>query len=362
MKLTKEIAYKAIADFFSVEKPFVLFGTGTSCALDLSFGMPALEEHLRAELSTGLSDDQTLQWQRVIEVLDKKTHDFESAMDFITDDDLTNRIVDVTAKFVAYFDSRYAYRIILGELEWPAGRLINKLVETLPETDRQLHLATPNYDLLAEYSFVRNAIPYLTGFSGGFCRKFDWNEARKLVKVARKSLAKTKQSPRFVEQKHIRLHKPHGSLNTFEVHSRVVECDGWIVNKPDDVTRVMITPGTAKYQRLHQDRARLAEYDRAVSNHSSFLFLGFGFNDSQLVNNIFRSKLEQDQCPALVITRDFSTVIGGWLENCPNMWVVCKQEETDQTRIFNSQYDGWLLIDDKELWRFDRFAHEFLGG
>ena len=41
MELTKESAYQAIAEFFT-EKPFVLFGTGTSCALDLNFGMPAL--------------------------------------------------------------------------------------------------------------------------------------------------------------------------------------------------------------------------------------------------------------------------------------------------------------------------------
>ena len=362
MELTKGVAYKAIAEFFSAEKPFVLFGTGTSCALDLSFGMPALEGHLRTELSAGLNNYQALQWQLVIDTLDARTHDFESAMDFIKDDELTNRIVETTAKFVAYYDAKYAYQIISGSVEWPAGRLIKKLVETLPETDRQLHLATPNYDLLAEYSFVRDSIPYLTGFSGGFCRQFDWSEAKKTVRFTDKSLAKTKQPPRLVEKKHIRLHKPHGSLNTFDVESRMVECDGWIVNKPDGVTRAMITPGTAKYQRLHQDRSRLAEYDRAVSDHSSFLFLGFGFNDSQLVNNTFRHKLEQNQCSGLVITRDFSPQIGGWLNSCPNMWVVCKQETSDSTRVFNSKFDDWLLINDKELWRFDRFTQEFLGG
>jgi hypothetical protein len=361
LELTKEIAYKAIAEFFSVEKPFVLFGTGTSCALDLAFGMPALEKYLRAELSSGLSEYQALQWQRVVEALDAKTHDFESAMDFIKDEDLTNRIVETTANFVACYDSSYASQIISGDVDWPAGILIKKLVETLPETDRQLHLATPNYDLLAEYSFVRNSIPYLTGFSGGFCRRYDWNEAKKAVQSIRKSLGKTRQPPRVVEQKNIRLHKPHGSLNTFEVQSRLVECDAWIVNKPEQVTRAMITPGTAKYQRLHADRARLAEYDRAVANHTSFLFLGFGFNDSQLVNNAFRHKLEQDQCPGLVITRDLNSRIEGWLNRCPNLWVVCKQLNTNQTRIFNSKFANWFLIDDKELWRFDRFTQEFLG-
>ena len=48
--LTKEIAYKALQNFFD-QKPFVLFGTGTSCAVDTAFGMGALKEHLEKTIS-----------------------------------------------------------------------------------------------------------------------------------------------------------------------------------------------------------------------------------------------------------------------------------------------------------------------
>ena len=57
------------------------FGTGTSCALDLSFGMPALERHLRAELAHGMTEAQAQQWQQVVSALNVGSHDFESAMD-----------------------------------------------------------------------------------------------------------------------------------------------------------------------------------------------------------------------------------------------------------------------------------------
>ncbi len=362
MELTKEIAYKAIVDFFSAQKPFVLFGTGTSCALDLNFGMPALEQHLRNELSTGLNNDQAQQWQQVIGALAAKSHDFESAMDFIKDDALTNRIIEATANFVAHHDANYSYNIMSGTQAWPAGMLIKKIVETLPQTDKQLHIATPNYDLLAEYSFVNNQIPYITGFYGGFCRQYDWSQAKKITRSIHKNRSNTREPLRVVEHNHICLHKPHGSLNTFEVDNRLVECDGWILNKPTGISRSMITPGTAKYQRLHKDRAQLTEYDKAVASHTSFLFLGFGFNDSQLVNNAFRQKLEQDQCIALVITRDSNSRIEEWSAKCPNMWIVCKQHDNDQTRIFNSKFDDWLHINDKELWRFNNFTNEFLGG
>ena len=57
-KLTKEIAYKALQDFFT-NKPFVLFATGTSCAVDLAFGMAALEDYLKNEIpKCGLTKQQ----------------------------------------------------------------------------------------------------------------------------------------------------------------------------------------------------------------------------------------------------------------------------------------------------------------
>jgi len=361
MELTKEVAYQSIADFFT-EKPFVLFGTGTSCALDMIFGMAALEQHLRSELTHGMTPAQEQQWQQVVSALDTSTHDFESAMDFINDDALTNRIVELTASFVARHDNAYAHPIMSGLCSWPAGSLLKKLVDALPQADKQLHVATPNYDLLAEYAFIRHKIPYITGFHGGLLRRYDWSEARKSVQSIQKGLGRTRQAPRVIECEHVRLHKPHGSLNTFEWEAQLIECNSWILNKPEGVVRAMITPGTAKYRRLHKDRAQLAEYDKAVANHTSFLFLGFGFNDSQLVNNTFRQKLEQDHCRALVITRDSNPRIEEWLNKCPKMWLICKQTDSDKSRIYNSKFNNWLHIDDKELWRFDAFTNEFLGG
>jgi hypothetical protein len=361
MQLTTELAYREISEFFT-GKPFVLFGTGTSCALDLNFGMPALERHLRAELAHGINAAQAQQWLQVVSALDAGSHDFESAMDFVKDETLTNRIVELTASFVAHHDNDYSHSIMSGSCDWPAGSLVKKLVEALPQADKQLHVATPNYDLLAEYALVRHKIPCITGFHGGFLRRYDWSEAKKSVQSIQKGLGKTRPPLRIVECKHVRLHKPHGSLNTFEWEAQLIECNGWILNKPNGVVRAMISPGTAKYQRLHKDRAQLAEYDTAVGNHTSFLFLGFGFNDSQLVNNAFRQKLEQDHCRALVITRDSNPRIEEWLRKCPNMWLICKQTDSDKSRIYNSKFENWLHIDDKELWRFDAFTNEFLGG
>ncbi|MGI9277392.1 MAG: hypothetical protein ACR2PT_21410 [Endozoicomonas sp.] len=356
--LTWEIARPALENFFS-EKPFILFATGTSCALDKDFGMPALEKHLKAELSTGLSKSQQAQWQDVLSALKSAPNNFEAAMDCIKDDALTNKVVDLTGNFVSKLDKRYAPSILTGEKTWPAALTLKTLFDRYTRSgDTRLDCGTPNYDLLGEYSFCYEGIHYLTGFSGGFCRELDWKKATKEV-ISYKSSSR-KISP--VTKPHIRLHKPHGSLNTFDLNDRMVQCDAWIETPPKHVQRAMITPGTEKYQKLHRYRSDLlAEYDKAVERHNRFLFLGFGFNDTQLVNATFKRKLQQGHCEGLIITRDTNERIEEWLSQSPNLWLVCKQENNDFTRIKNSRYDEWLELKKQKLWDFDEFTQVILG-
>lgn len=105
----------------------------------------------------------------------------------------------------------------------------------------------------------------------------------------------------------------------------------------------------------------LSEYDEAVRSHKRFLFLGFGFNDTQLVNNAITDKLKKEQSDGLIITRDLNIRIKELLKNAKNTWLVCKSEQDNSTRIYNNQFDDWLVLEDKELWRFDHFANEIMG-
>ena len=75
-KLTKEIAYKEFHNFFQ-GKPFVLFGTGMSCAVDNKFGMGYLEKHLLYKLARGRLDPaQQTEWNSVVKSLN-------SGLDFV---------------------------------------------------------------------------------------------------------------------------------------------------------------------------------------------------------------------------------------------------------------------------------------
>jgi hypothetical protein len=125
----------------------------------------------------------------------------------------------------------------------------------------------------------------------------------------------------------------------------------------------MIMPGGSKHEKLHDYRdVFLGEYDKAVRAHSAFLFLGFGFNDTQLIKNAISEKLKKQSSPALIITRSSNERIESLLKESKNTWLICKHPGDDSTRVLNGNYRDWLYLPDKELWKFDRFTIEIMGG
>ncbi len=360
--LTKEIAYEKLQGFFR-EKPMVLFGTGASCALDEKFGMAALKDHLIENIpKQTLSKEQENEWEKVRKSLELDNN-FESAMDAVKNEQLRRIITEETAGHILKQD--YATRLLAGEMSWPAIGLFKRLVDGLPETDRALHVATPNYDLLAEYAFEQAKIPYITGFVGGVCRYRDWPQSERAVTYLDKTPRGGKVYLITKLKKHIRLYKVHGSLNTFKLNNQTVENNAWMSHPPDTIGRMMIMPGTHKHEQLHENRSELlGPFDDAVKTHSAFLFIGFGFNDSQLCNDSLKAKLKDKKCPGLILTRDSNERIEEWLRDCDNLWLVCKHqhENRETTRVFNRQYTDCLLLENNKIWKTDIFTKEILGG
>lgn len=186
-ELTKEIAYQALQKFFQ-EKPFVLFGTGTSCAVHPDYGMPALSRHLLENIPRqGMTPEQQTQWDSVTKAL-VEGKDLESAMDGVKDENLIRRIVNSTADLAISLDRKYGRKILLAKTDWPALSLFKCLMKMLI-SDRALHMATTNYDLLAEYAFEQADIPYIAGFVGGVCRRLDWPQSGRGMTYPEKNLA-----------------------------------------------------------------------------------------------------------------------------------------------------------------------------
>jgi hypothetical protein len=304
-KLTKASAYRKLAEFFLHNPtPFVLYGTGMSCAVDAGYGMNALKDYLLSKIpAADLPQLQQQEWNKVELALGKGL-DLETAMNCVQDDSLARTIVQNTAELLISLDKKCAPKIMDRSYTWPAISLFQKLVNGLQGGDHALHVATPNYDMLAEYAFEATDIPYVTGFVGGICRRLNWNSAVQTATCVEKTVQGKKVSNTQKPIKHLRLYKVHGSLNTFILKDTIVENNLWAYDPPDSVERSMITPGTTKYKELHKHRPELlGQYDNAIEKHNAFLFIGFGFNDNQLMGAI-KKKLKEQKCQALIITRD----------------------------------------------------------
>lgn len=360
-ELTREKACKAFEDFFR-EKPFVFFGSGMSCAVDSRFGMCALRDVLLREMADltkiGVQLDE---WRKAEEALQRGS-DLESALDHVSDVSLLRAVTKITGEFIAKADRECAFQIAHGELEWPATRLIKRIVDTLPEGDRILHALTPNYDMLFEYACDSVDIPYSTGFCGGVERKMDWHSVDRSMLLPEKNCHRGKMRPTYKHRKHVRLYKVHGSLNFFFHRERLIEHNAWLWCPPTYAQRVMITPGLSKYETLQLHRQELLKFaDAAIERENRFLFLGYGFNDKHLEEYI-RRKLIAQGCMGLVITRKASSNLSELLKNARNLWAVSECSEKQGTSVFNHNYEQRLDLPGEALWNVDEFTKKILGG
>lgn len=361
--LTEAIAIDALRAFFR-EKPFLFFGTGLSCAVDVRFGMPALRNVLLAEVGKcSLTASQQTEWSRVESAL-LAGSDLETALASPADEGLLRTVTEITGAFIAGLDREYSFKVANAEVAWPAGNFLKRLVDTLPEGDPALHAVTPNYDLLCEYSCDSLGIPYSDGFSGGVRRRRDWASVVRSLSVPSPVHRRGRSTQNFRLRKHLRLYKVHGSLNYFFHSNEVVQNDAWMWAPPSAARRVIITPGVAKYEALQRYRQELLQSaDGAIAGATHFLFLGYGFNDSHLEEYI-RRKLIAQGSHGVIVTRDSNPRIESLLSESGNLWLVCRAPGFDPegTRVFNRNYRDWLYLPGKSFWRVPEFALHVLGG
>jgi hypothetical protein len=367
MELTKDIAYKELRKFFDSQSPstMIIFGTGTSCAIDWRFGMSKLKEELEEKVPIAIRGVTGLEkeWSNVVNDLNRG-FDLENSMNHAKSDKLIKSIVEISGRLVSDLDKEFAYKILNREIDWLPTKLLKRLVDGLSDNDRSLKVVTPNYDMLAEYAFEVADIPFINGFYGSLQRKLDWDLSKRTIKLSHElELNGKKKSHDWKTVKHIELYKVHGSINTFEINNNIVENNLWAWNPPENMKRVMITPGISKFEKLAQYRDELFKpFDEINKKTGSYIFIGYGFNDSHIENYI-KPKLTDKKCPGLIVTMESNPRIESLLNDSDNLWLVCKEEEKAKngTRIKNKGYNDWLYLYDKELWNIKNFTKEIIG-
>ncbi len=260
-----------VADIFKITQeflnspPLVVWGSGATIPFELPC-MGALNEKLKSKIPNFNPNNENLE----IELGNEK---YQNEMP---------EIRKVIWEEVNLADELVLNEIITNKAKYLDGvkSLIEKFIEAHPQ---MLNIVTTNYDRVLEHIMSYYDIAYTDGFNGRVLSSFDEN------------LFKTKSI--------VNLIKVHGSLNWSNI-------DGDIrYIKPDfnKINPQIIAPGKGKYQEAYSSpyRELIQRADSAINNASSFLVVGFGFNDEHLTPKI-KSQVKKG-IPIVLITKKVTT-------------------------------------------------------
>ncbi len=342
----------------------LFFGTGTSCALDTNFGMPALQSHL----GTALADEPA--WKAVDAAL-KAGQTLEQALDNTGAGlslETKTKFRKATGDFVAGVDLRHRDALLTGRSQWVGSRLLRTLVGQLPPRNPRLSVLTPNYDMLIEYACSAHGIRFTTGFVGGLKRTWDWDAAQDALLQSRLGRDGPRSTMQSSPLPRVELLKVHGSINRFTEAGRQVECDLWTKSPPDGVERDIAVPGGQKYEQYAVNNMGTASRaDHAQDEAQAYAMIGYGFNDPHLHGKIME-RVRRNRCPLVVLTLDLedAMVLKLCRDGAP-VWVLTAPRrdgagfDCASTRVWMPGHGGPMILENERLWNCDFFAERILG-
>lgn len=300
--------------------PVMLIGTGATIPLGIP-GMGELSKHLISTLDG--KHKGNINWNTIKKKLDSGT-DLESALTDVTlNDDLVNDIVVKTWELIAEADISVFSQYVLGKKTIALSELINKFYQVHPQC---INIITTNYDRIIEYSCDQKRIRYDTRYQGGYIRYFS------TVKTGNKDV--------------VNIFKVHGSLDLFkDANSLVCSIPGQHKTLLVGFLPEIISPGISKYKAVLTSSCRniLHESDTVINNASSFLCIGYGFNDEQIQAGII-SQIQTGK-PIVVVTKAITDKAARLLDNNSHNYVVI-EENPDKT-------DSTCFIIDKKYYYLD---------
>ena len=320
----------------------MVVGSGLSMAESIP-GMELLAQHLKREIPVKLAAIPDPAWEIAASALDAGDN-LEAAMGKVNLFPTTvEAIVAETSRFVLTAERKVFEQVLGGKRELP----LTPFVKHLFKAGKKFHVITTNYDRLVEMAAEAAEVGVDSRFVGYLRGRSD---PKRSADAHRESYISGRNSL-FRNLPCLCVHKPHGSLDWFEVGGKIVRC-------PMDhgMVPIIITPGTSKYRESFRwafDDQRNAG-NRAASTATRLMFIGYGFNDDHL---------EQYLCPNLQLRKP--TVI---LAKQPsdNVWklvnnsketevlVLCAVSDSDsRTRIVTQS--GADLVVDEQLWNLEGF-------
>jgi len=312
-----ETALKQIQAYYAAT-PVLLLGSGASAAFSMA-GMWQLGQHLIKTVPTeNLTPYDEKCWVQFCEDLGNEI-DLETALtNNRLSTILTSAIISSTWELLNPQDLGVFRNAISDQNFFPLGKLLRHMLRS---TAKKIDIITTNYDRLAEYACEQESIYYYTGFSQGY-KGFE--EHYNAIKTERR----------------INIWKVHGSLGWFRNEDGINLSLSTTENLPPGLIPLIVTPGLDKYERASREpyRTIISSADKALINSTSYLCIGYGFNDVHIQEKLI-NKCARDNSKLIIITRSLTLAASNFINthNIKNYIALTRGENDNETIIQSSE-------------------------
>ncbi len=324
-----------------------LIGSGLSAASGLPT-MSRLEAHLREKMPERITSAEMGEWKRIMAVLETGQGLEVALHAVLTSENVGNAIVELTAALIADEEARVIRAALSKQVVLPFSNILPHIT---PSTSGEVHVITSNYDRLIEVSAETIGYGVDTMFLGNYFAPLD-------EKMSRDSFLSEirphRTSYRKIYRKRVRLFKPHGSLDWYELDGEPIRSP-----VPLDCRRLMITPGAQKYKRGYES---IFERHRAAANGileeaDRFLIIGYGFNDEHLEKTL-RRELHRGK-PCMLMTLQISPSAQAVIDANPSVFALVKAKDAqgNEGTEFVSK-NGRVFFPNLSLWSVDSLVKE----
>lgn len=327
---------KNIQSFFD-QGTITIVGSGLSCAEGIS-GMKALSEKLMEDVPNKLSNEDIACWRNIEETLNNGT-DLESTLQ---QNKATKNIERAIIESAYELISREDISIFKEIIEKSRKLRFSEYLSCFNVDLYNLVVITTNYDLLIEYACEIKGLVYSDSYYGKIISKYSPENAEKEMLKG----IKRDKKPMNHYKPHIKIYKPHGSINWKLINGKLNK-----INHVNCGIPCIITPGSNKYEKGYEEPFdyHIGKMGQEIDNAKRLIFIGYGFNDNHLETHL--NKPENISKPKLIVTRTLYGNAKKIVDNSSNTIAIEEMKINDKscgTRIYFEKqiYE----IKDKKIW------------
>lgn len=321
--------------------PLIVLGSGASVPFRLP-SMWTLGEHLKNSISFTEAED-IKQFEIFKETLNKGKDLESTLLQIQLRPNVLEKIIYETWSLVNRHDIEAFEQLLEGKTEFPLAELTSHLLQS---AQRKVSIVTTNYDRLAEYAASFSNAFICTGFSQNFVGHFS------------KSIHKQDLTKLSGFKGQVNIWKVHGSLDWFKSEEESDRQLPYRTTIPMNHKPLIVSPGLSKYYetQLEPFRTIFTEADNEIENATSYLCIGYGFNDIHVQPKLL-AQIKSGK-PIIVITKELTPKTKQSIIDAKcKQYILIEEANGKDSRVYSSSFSGEQIIPDVNYWSLSEYLN-----